>query len=101
MIAVFAAFVPSADVAVKVIGVGMAAAILIDATVVRMLLVPSIMHILGDRNWWMPAWLERRLPEFAVEGHERNYLPQAATEPPVVPAQRGPQPAAEVVIPMP
>jgi len=101
MIAVFAAFVPSADVAVKVIGVGMAAAILIDATVVRMLLVPSIMHILGDSNWWMPARLERRLPEFAVEGHEQNYLPEATTAPPVVPGQRGHQPSAAIVIPMP
>ena len=81
MIAVFAAFVPSTDVAVKVIGVGMAAAILIDATVVRMLLVPSIMHILGERNWWMPAWLERRLPELSVEGYEQDYLPPATTEP--------------------
>jgi RND superfamily putative drug exporter len=101
MIAVFAAFVPSADVAVKVIGVGMAAAILIDATVVRMLLVPSIMHILGDRNWWMPAWLQRRLPEFAVEGHEQDYLPELTAEPPVIPAARGPQPSAAMALPMP
>ena len=60
MIAVFAAFIPSPDVVLKVIGVGMAAAILLDATVMRLLLVPAVMHILGRVNWWMPAWLVRR-----------------------------------------
>ncbi len=73
MIAVFAAFVPSADVAVKVIGIGMAAAILIDATLIRMLLVPAVMHLLGDRNWWLPGWLDRRLPEVHIEGHPQHY----------------------------
>jgi RND superfamily putative drug exporter len=100
MIAVFAAFVPSTDVAVKVIGVGMAAAILIDATVVRMLLVPSIMHILGDGSWWMPTWLERRLPEFAVEGHEQDYLPQATADPLAVPAQAAPRRYPDMARPM-
>ena len=74
MIAVFAAFVPSSDIAVKVIGIGMASAILIDATVVRLLLVPAVMHLLGDRNWWLPGWLDRRLPQLSVEGHEDRYL---------------------------
>ena len=55
MVAVFAAFIPSPDVVLKVIGVGMASAIFIDATVVRMLLVPAVMHLLGRANWWMPA----------------------------------------------
>jgi putative drug exporter of the RND superfamily len=55
MVAVFAAFVPSPEVTLKVIGVGMAAAIAIDATVVRMLLVPAIMHLLGRANWWLPS----------------------------------------------
>ncbi|MGN9908703.1 MMPL family transporter [Phytohabitans sp. LJ34] len=68
MIAVFAAFVPSSDVAVKVLGFGMAVAILIDVTVVRMLLVPATMHLLGRANWWLPASLERRLPQLHVEG---------------------------------
>jgi RND superfamily putative drug exporter len=75
MVAVFAAFVPSPDVILKVIGVGMAAAIFIDATVVRMLLVPAVMHLLGRANWWMPAWLGRRLPELHVEGHPEQHLP--------------------------
>ena len=59
----FAAFIPSPDVVLKVIGVGMASAILIDATVVRMLLVPSVMYLLGPVNWWMPEWLGRHLPQ--------------------------------------
>ena len=56
MVAVFAAFIPSPEVFLKVIGVGMAAAIFVDATVVRMLLVPAVMHLLGRANWWLPAW---------------------------------------------
>ncbi|MCW6008818.1 MMPL family transporter [Micromonospora sp. CPCC 205371] len=75
MIAVFAAFVPSPDVVLKVIGVGMAAAILVDATVVRMLLVPSVMHLLGRATWWMPRWLGRILPELHVEGQPERHLP--------------------------
>ena len=75
MIAVFAAFVPSPDLVLKVIGVGMAAAILVDATVVRMLLVPAVMHLLGRANWWMPRWLGRLLPELHVEGQPERHLP--------------------------
>ena len=79
MVAVFAAFVPSPDVVLKVIGVGMAAAIFIDATVVRLLLVPAVMHLLGKANWWMPTWLGRVLPELHVEGHPDDHLPARAT----------------------
>ena len=75
MVAVFAAFVPSTDVVLKVIGIGMASAILIDATVVRLLLVPAVMHILGRANWWLPAWLDRRLPQLHVEGLPERHLP--------------------------
>ncbi len=63
MVAVFGAFALSPEVFLKLIGIGMAAAILIDATIVRMVLVPAVMQLLGDRNWWMPRWLERVLPE--------------------------------------
>ena len=77
MIAVFAAFIPSPDVALKVIGVGMATAIFIDATVIRMMLVPAVMHLLGAKNWWLPAWLDR-LPELHVEGHPEHYRHLAA-----------------------
>jgi RND superfamily putative drug exporter len=76
MIAVFAAFIPSADVILKVFGVGMAAAILVDATVVRLLLVPAVMHLLGRANWWIPARLGRRLPQLHVEGPQKAYLPR-------------------------
>jgi RND superfamily putative drug exporter len=79
MVAVFAAFVPSPDVILKVIGVGMAAAIFIDATVVRLLLVPAVMHLLGRANWWMPEWLGRVLPELHVEGHPEDHLPARVT----------------------
>src|SRR5688500_16154850 len=84
MVAVFAAFIPSPDVVLKVIGVGMAAAIFIDATVVRMLLVPAVMHVLGKANWWMPAWLDRRIPELAIEGRPEVHMtvphrPESAT----------------------
>jgi RND superfamily putative drug exporter len=79
MIAVFAAFVPSPEVFLKVIGVGMAAAILIDATIVRMLLVPATMHLLGRFNWLLPAWLGQRLPQLHVEGRPEAHLPAPAT----------------------
>jgi putative drug exporter of the RND superfamily len=79
MVAVFAAFVPSPEVFLKVIGVGMAAAILVDATVVRMLLVPAIMHLLGRANWWLPRWLDRRLPQLHVEGRPEVFLSSSAS----------------------
>jgi putative drug exporter of the RND superfamily len=62
MVAVFGAFALSPEVFLKLIGIGMAAAILIDATIVRMVLVPAVMQLLGDRNWWMPQWLGRLIP---------------------------------------
>ena len=75
MVAVFAAFIPSADVILKVIGVGMASAIFIDATIVRMLLVPSVMHLLGSANWWLPGWLGRWVPQLHIEGRPETFLP--------------------------
>jgi len=75
MIAVFSAFVPSSLVVLKVIGIGMASAILIDATIVRLLLVPAVMYLFGARNWWMPAALERLVPKVHVEGHPYRYRP--------------------------
>jgi RND superfamily putative drug exporter len=70
MITVFLAFVPLPIVFMKMIGIGLAAAILVDATIVRMVLVPATMELLGDRNWWLPGWLDRLLPNIHVEGHE-------------------------------
>jgi putative drug exporter of the RND superfamily len=59
---VFLSFVLTPDVSVKQIGLGLAAAVLVDATVVRLVLVPAVMELLGTANWWLPGWLARRLP---------------------------------------
>lgn len=63
MVAVFSGFVLGSDPVVKMMGVGLATAILLDATVVRLVLVPATMKLLGDANWWLPGWLDRLLPE--------------------------------------
>jgi RND superfamily putative drug exporter len=68
MISVFAAFVTSSDTTIKMFGLGLAVAVLVDATVVRMVLVPSTMALLGDGNWWLPRWLDRILPHLDLEG---------------------------------
>jgi RND superfamily putative drug exporter len=68
MISVFAAFALNGDPTVKMFGLGLATAVLIDATVVRVVLVPATMRLLGDRNWWLPGWLDRILPRFDIEG---------------------------------
>jgi len=62
MVVVFLSFVLTPDVSVKQIGLGLAAAVLVDATVVRLVLVPAVMELLGRANWWLPAWLARLLP---------------------------------------
>ncbi|SCL34569.1 putative drug exporter of the RND superfamily [Micromonospora rhizosphaerae] len=74
MIVVFAAIVPSDQVFIKVFGLGMVAAILVDATVIRMLLVPAVMHLLGRSNWWLPRVMERHLPQLHVEGAPDTFL---------------------------
>jgi RND superfamily putative drug exporter len=63
MIVVFIAFGVTGPIPPTELGVTLALAVLLDATVIRMMLVPSLMGLLGDRNWWLPAWLERRLPK--------------------------------------
>ena len=68
MVTVFLAFVLNGAVLAKMFGLGLAAAILIDATVIRMVLVPATMELLGDRNWWLPAWLDRLLPHIDIDG---------------------------------
>jgi RND superfamily putative drug exporter len=67
MVVVFLAFVFSTEVFLKLMGVGMATAILVDATIVRMVLVPAVMQLLGRANWWMPRWLDRLLPRLDGE----------------------------------
>jgi putative drug exporter of the RND superfamily len=68
MVVVFGSFALEDDRVLKVMGTGLATAIFLDATVVRMLLVPATMELLGDRNWWLPRWLDRILPNLDVEG---------------------------------
>jgi len=70
MVVVFLAFVASPEVFLKLFGIGLAAAIFLDATLVRMVLVPAVMQLLGERNWWIPAWLERLLPRLDIEAPE-------------------------------
>jgi RND superfamily putative drug exporter len=74
MVVVFLSFVLGADVGVKQIGLGLAVAVLIDATLVRMVLVPAVMELLGKANWWLPAPLARILPKTSLSEDE----PQAA-----------------------
>jgi RND superfamily putative drug exporter len=68
MISVFLGFVLGDDPAIKMMGLGLATAIFIDATVVRMVLVPATMKLMGDANWWLPAWLDRLLPTIDIDG---------------------------------
>ena len=67
MVVVFGSFLLESDRVVKLMGLGLAVAVLLDATIVRMLLVPATMELLGDRNWWLPGWLDRILPVIHVE----------------------------------
>ena len=72
MFCVFFAFVLGDDRQIKLFGLGLGIAVLIDATIVRLVLVPATMELLGDRNWWIPRWLDRILPNINVEGHHRD-----------------------------
>ena len=67
MVVVFLAFLAAPDVFLKLFGIGLATAIFLDATLVRLVLVPAVMQLLGDRNWWIPGWLEKALPSLDVE----------------------------------
>ncbi|KJK54145.1 MMPL family transporter [Streptomyces sp. NRRL F-4428] len=72
MISVFLAFVLSGDRIIAMFGIALAAAVALDAFVLRTLLVPALMHLLGGANWWLPAWLDRRLPRISIEPPERR-----------------------------
>ena len=69
MVVVFGSFLLESDRVIKLFGIGLASAVLLDATIVRMLLVPATMELLGDKNWWLPRWLDQLLPKIDVEGH--------------------------------
>ncbi|MCU1361782.1 MAG: putative integral rane protein, partial [Ilumatobacteraceae bacterium] len=94
MISVFISFVFGGDPTIKMMGVGLSTAVFIDATIIRMVLVPSTMRLLGDANWWLPAWLDRRLPNLDIEGESK--LPPAEYEPrpSITPVE---EPVAELV----
>ena len=70
MVLVFLGFATEAATLVKMLGFGLGVAILLDATVVRMVLVPATMSLLGERNWWTPAWLDRVLPRLDAEDRD-------------------------------
>ncbi|WBB63607.1 MMPL family transporter [Streptomyces sp. WMMC500] len=70
MICVFSAFVLSGDLDGVMAGIGLAGAVALDAFVIRTMLVPALMHLIGPANWWLPTWLDRRLPHLAVEPRE-------------------------------
>ena len=72
MVLVFLGFVTESGALIKMLGFGLGVAILLDATVVRLVLVPATMSLLGERNWWTPAWLDRLLPRLAVEAAEQD-----------------------------
>jgi RND superfamily putative drug exporter len=91
MVFVFGSFVLNGDPTIKQFGVGLAVAVILDATVVRCLLVPALMLLMGKVNWWMPRWMDRVVPHMSIEGAEfflaRDQLPGTETEP---------QPALEI-----
>jgi RND superfamily putative drug exporter len=78
MVVVFLSFDLTPDVSVKQIGLGLAAAVLVDATVVRLVLVPAVMELLGKANWWLPGWLDRLLPDGRAKALSA-YEPPAST----------------------
>ena len=79
MISVFLGFVLGDDPVTKMMGLGLATAIFVDATIVRMVLVPATMKLMGNANWWLPAWLDRRMPRIDIDGEAG--LPEPEMEP--------------------
>jgi RND superfamily putative drug exporter len=80
MVAVFAAFAISGNRVLEMFGLAMASAVFLDALVVRMLLLPAFLQLVGRWTWWLPGWLERRLPRVAIEA-ERGPKPRPTLEP--------------------
>jgi RND superfamily putative drug exporter len=92
MIAVFLSFVTSDNATVKMIGLGLAVAVAVDATIVRLMLVPATMELLGNANWWLPEPLERLLPHINVEGTPAAPVTAAPPDPPQA-SESEPEPA--------
>jgi RND superfamily putative drug exporter len=76
MMSVFLAFVLGDNPTIKMFGIGLASAVFVDATIVRIVLVPATMRLLGDANWWLPRWLDRVLPHLDIEGEHLLPEPQ-------------------------
>jgi RND superfamily putative drug exporter len=93
MVCVFGSFVLNGDPTIKQFGIGLAVAVALDATVVRCLLVPALMLMMGERNWWMPRWLDRIVPHVSIEGAEffvaRDEAAAAQVKP--LPVRAGPE----------
>jgi RND superfamily putative drug exporter len=80
MVAVFLSFVANPSPTTKMFGLGLATAIALDATIVRMLVVPASMALLGRANWWLPGWLDRLIPQLTVEGAGQHHGAPAIDE---------------------
>lgn len=80
MASVFLAFVTQPDVIVKMMGLGLGLAILVDVLVVRLVIAPAVVQLLGDRAWWIPRWLDRVLPNVSLDGHEVDAPTEAELE---------------------
>jgi RND superfamily putative drug exporter len=76
MILVFGSFALGDDRVIKLFGIGLASAVFFDAVIIRCLLVPAIMELLGRRAWWLPSWLDRRLPRIQIESADAVHLPE-------------------------
>ena len=102
MVVVFASFVLDIDPTVKMLAIGMAFAVLIDASVVRMILVPSVMALLGARAWWLPRWMEPIVPHLQLEGSAAAAAPEPAPDGTAPrPAAAAPEPAPDGTAPRP
>jgi RND superfamily putative drug exporter len=80
MAGVFLGFVTQNDVIGKMFGLGLGLAILIDVLIVRMVVAPAVVTLLGDRAWWLPAWLDRLLPNVSLEGRRESAEAKAERE---------------------
>jgi RND superfamily putative drug exporter len=94
MVFVFGSFVLNGDPTVKQFGIGLAVAVILDATIVRCLLVPALMLLMGNHNWYLPKWLDKTVPHISIEGAEyfkaRDDAKALAPEP--IPAGAGSTP---------
>ena len=95
MTAVFLGFATDPEVIVKIFGIGLGVAIVIDVLIVRMLVAPAVMTLLGDRAWWLPGWLDRLVPRFELEANtgtpeaDRGRAPVPAGRPTPADAREG------------